>query len=98
MVSYNTQKSLGGTFLLAACDKELLGQTFEEGELHLHVHEGYYGGEIITIDQLEEKLKNCNVANLVGERVIGKAKELGYITDEHILRIQGTPHAQCFSL
>jgi hypothetical protein len=56
------------------------------------------GGETILLEQLEEKLKNCNIANLVGERVIGKAKEMGLITDEHIIRIQGTPHAQCISL
>ena len=98
MVSCKVQKSLEGTVVLAACDKELLGQTFEEGELHIHVHEWFYGGEIITLEQLAVKLKNCNVANLVGERVIGKAKELGLVTDEHIIIIQGTPHAQLFSL
>ena len=87
-----------GTVVLAACDKELLGQTFEEGELQIHVDPTYYGGETILLEQLEEKLKNCNIANLVGERVIGKAKEMGLITDEHIIRIQGTPHAQCISL
>ena len=98
MVSCNTQKSFEGTVVLAACDKELLGQTFEEGELHIHVDENYYGGEIITLEQFEEKLKACHIANLVGERVVAKTKELGYITDEHIIKIQGTPHAQCFSL
>jgi len=94
MVSCNTQKSFEGTVVLAACDKELLGQTFEEGELHIHVNELYYGGEIVTLEQFEEKLKTCNIANLVGERVIGKAKEIGLITDDHIITIQGTPHAQ----
>jgi|TARA_Y100000310_G_scaffold341752_1_gene441932 hypothetical protein len=98
MVSIKIQKSLEGTVVLAACDKELLGKTFEEGELHIHVNEGYYGGEIILLEQLEEKLKNCHIANLVGERVVGKAKELGYIEDAHIIKIQGTPHAQYFSL
>jgi len=98
MVSYNTQTSFEGTVVLAACDKELLGKTFEEGALHIHVHEGYYGGEIITLEQFEQKLKACHIANLVGARVVGKAKELGYITDAHIIKIQGTPHAQCFSL
>jgi len=97
MVSCNTQKSIGGTVLLAACDKELLGQSFEEGELHIQITEAYYGGEVVTLEQFAEKLKACDVANLVGERVVGKAKELGYIEEHHIIKIQGTPHAQCFS-
>ncbi|MFH1450441.1 MAG: DUF424 family protein [archaeon] len=98
MVSCNTQKSFEGNIVLAACDKELLGKTFEEGELHIHVSEAYYGGEIITLEQFGEKMKNCHIANLVGERVIGKAKELGYVTDANIIKIQGTPHAQYFRL
>jgi len=98
MVSCNIQKSMEGTVVLAACDKELLGQTFAEGELCIQVTEAYYGGEIVTLEQFAEKLKACHIANLIGERVVGKAKELGYVEEQHIIRIQGTPHAQCFSL
>jgi|ETN01SMinimDraft_4_1059930.scaffolds.fasta_scaffold59727_2 hypothetical protein len=98
MVSCNTQTSLEGTIVLAACDKELIGQTFEEGELNINVSEIYYGGEIITIEQFAEKLEKCHIANLVGERVVNKAKELGYVSEANIITIQGTPHAQVFSL
>jgi hypothetical protein len=42
MVSIKIQKSMEGTVVLAACDKELLGQTFEEGELQIHVDPTYW--------------------------------------------------------
>ena len=98
MVSLKVQKSMEGTVVLAACDKELLGQKFEEGELVLHVSEEFYGGEVTTLDVLGEKLKNCHVANLVGERVVGKAKELGLIEEAHVMKIGGVPHAQYFNM
>jgi len=98
MVSIKTQTSLEGTIMLAACDKELLGKTFSEGELHLHVDESFYGGTIVTLEEFEEKLNECHVANLVGEKVVGKAVELGIVLDKAVVKIQGTPHAQYFSL
>lgn len=100
MISYSTKKSMEGTVLLAACDKELLGKTFENKAkgLRLHVCPVFYGGEIIPVDQFAEKLKNCHVANLVGKKTVDKAIELGYVSKESVIKIKGAPHAQYFRL
>ena len=98
MVSCHVQTSLEGTIVLAACDKELLGQKFEDGEKSIHVDERFYGGEIVTLEVFTEKLKASHVANLIGERVVNKAIELGLVLEDSVMKIQGTPHAQCFSL
>ncbi|NJE84885.1 DUF424 domain-containing protein [Thermococcus sp. CX2] len=83
-----------GEVLLAACDKELLGKTFREGELKLEVKERFYKGELVELDTLEELLEEATIANLVGERCVGKAIELGYVDENRVLRIEGVPHAQ----
>ncbi|NJE07066.1 DUF424 domain-containing protein [Thermococcus sp. M39] len=83
-----------GEILLAACDEELLGKTFREGELKLEVKERFYKGELRDIEDLERLLEEATIANLVGERCVNKAIELGYVSEDRVLYIQGVPHAQ----
>ncbi|WP_048149772.1 DUF424 domain-containing protein [Palaeococcus ferrophilus] len=83
-----------GEVLVAACDEELLGKTFREGELKLEVKERFYGGEKVDEDALGPLLGEATIANLTGERCVKKAVELGYIDPERVLRIDGVPHAQ----
>ncbi|WP_297498702.1 DUF424 domain-containing protein [Thermococcus sp.] len=87
-----------GEVLLAACDEELLGKTFREGELKLEVKERFYKGKLVGEDRLKELLDEATIANLTGERCVSKAIELGYIDPERVLRIQGVPHAQMAKL
>jgi len=83
-----------GEVLLAACDEELLGKTFREGEIKLEVKERFYRGELVEEDMLEGLLEEATIANLTGERCVSKAIELGYVHPERVLRVQGVPHAQ----
>ncbi|WP_457752036.1 DUF424 domain-containing protein [Thermococcus sp.] len=83
-----------GEVLLAACDEELLGRTFREGEIKLEVKERFYKGELVEEGQLGELLEEATIANLTGERCVSKAIELGYVDPERVLKVQGVPHAQ----
>lgn len=83
-----------GEVLLAACDEELLGKTFREGEIKLEVKERFYKGELVGEEKLESLLEEATIANLTGERCVSKAVELGYVDPERVLRVQGVPHAQ----
>jgi len=87
-----------GEVLLAACDEELIGKTFREGELKLEVKERFYKGELVEEEKLKELLEEATIANLTGERCVTKAIELGYVNPERVLRIQGIPHAQMAKL
>jgi hypothetical protein len=87
-----------GEVLLAACDEELMGKTFREGELKLEVKERFYKGELVEEDRLESLLEEATIANLTGERCVSKAIELGYVNPERVLRIDGVPHAQVAKL
>jgi hypothetical protein len=90
MKVYDTQ----GEVLLAACDDELLGKSFEEGELQLMVSEKFYGGEKVSQELFIRQLKCATIANLVGEVVVRIASELGMVDENGIIRIEGVPHAQ----
>ena len=87
---YRTQ----GEVLLAACDEELLGKTFREGEIKLEVKERFYKGELVEEDALESLLADATIANLTGEHCVSKAVELGYIDRNRVLYVDGIPHAQ----
>lgn len=87
---YTTQ----GEIILAACDEDLLGKTFEEGELQLKVSESFYGGERVTQELFMSRLKTATIANLVGRKVVNIASELGMINEDCVLEIDGVPHAQ----
>jgi len=87
---YTTQ----GEIILAACDEDILGKTFEEGELQLKVSESFYGGERVTQELFMSQLKTATIANLVGRKVVGIASELGMINEDCVLEIDGVPHAQ----
>jgi hypothetical protein len=91
---YTTQ----GEILLAACDDDILGKTFCEGELQIVVSEKFYGGEKVTKENFSSLLKNATIANLVGARVIKIALSLDLINEEGIIKIQGVPHAQIAKL
>lgn len=97
MIWVNIMESQGQK-LLAACDEELLGKTFSEGELELEVKEDFYGGEKISEDSLAEKFENVDLINLVGEKCVQCGIDAGIIAPENVIKIQGIPHAQYFKL
>lgn len=80
--------------LLAACDEELLGTRHEEGQFQLEVHEGFYDGVRVDEEGLAHHLRQCTVANLVGDRSVAVAIELGLVAESNVLTIQGVRHAQ----
>jgi len=87
-----------GEIMVAACDEDLLGQTFEDGELQLQVHNAFYDGFRVDEKGLIQQLGNSTIANLVGEIVVKCALDAGLINDGSIIRIQGIPHAQLYRI
>ncbi len=88
----------GEDVLLAACDKEILGDTLEEEDIRLEVKESFYGKNQIELKRLESKFKRSTIANLVGEKVVRKAVEAGFGHEEDIMEIDGVPHLQIVRL
>jgi uncharacterized protein len=83
----------GSDTLVAACDKELLGKTFKEGELRLEVT-SFYEGEDADEEMLLNRLSFCTVANLVGKKTVSIATKHKLISRDCVITIDGVPHVQ----
>jgi hypothetical protein len=80
--------------LVSVCDREVLGETFENGDVSITVNEEFYGGEEVDESAVESTLARASVGNLVGERSVSIAIEEGHVKEANVLDIDGTPHAQ----
>jgi hypothetical protein len=85
---------VSGEVMVAICDCELLGKTFDEGEHCLSVEAAFFGEEEATAQEVAKALAGATIANMVGERAVACAIETSCIDGENILRVDGVPTAQ----
>ena len=88
----------GSEVLVAVCDRELVGRSFKDGNLHLTVSERFYKGAEATEDEVIGSLRHATIANLVGQRSIQCALDHKFIEEASILVVDGVPHAQMLKL
>ena len=88
--TYNTESGI----MVAACDREIIGKTFSEGELTIHVSKEFYKGEYATETEVIDALQKATIANLLGERAVSCAIKSGVIDKDNVITIGGVQHAQ----
>jgi hypothetical protein len=88
------ERSTDDGLLVAVCDPDILGETFEDGDVSLSVSEEFYGGETASESEVAESLARCSVANIVGSESVRIAIEHGFVDEENVLEVDGTKHAQ----
>lgn len=84
--------------LVTACDPDVLGETFEEGEVSITVTEDFYGGESVDEERVVDSLARATIANLVGRDVVELAIDAGYVDEANVLEVDTTLHAQFLRL
>ena len=80
--------------IIAVCDKQLLGQKFEENGKQLDLTGEFYKGEEKTTEEIGDLIRNADGVNLVGEESVKLGIEEDVIEEAHVLKVQGIPHAQ----
>lgn len=80
--------------LVSVCDADVLGETFENGELSLTVDPDFYDGEEADPEAVAASLAEAAVANLVGAESVETAIEHGFVEEANVLELEGTVHAQ----
>jgi hypothetical protein len=80
--------------LVSVCDPEVLGETFENGDVSLTVDEAFYDGREADEQAVVDSLSRCAVANIVGTRSVAVAIEHGFVEEANVLELDGTRHAQ----
>jgi len=83
----------GKDLIVAMCDADVLGKTFREGQLKLHVSNEFYDGARLSLEQGFAQIDQATIINLTGPRVVERAVKEGVVHREAIIRISGVPHA-----
>ncbi|MFH1637941.1 MAG: DUF424 family protein [Candidatus Woesearchaeota archaeon] len=84
--------------VVAVCDSELVGKTFEEDGKCLEVNEQFYKGEEKSDDEVKDILKDADNVNIVGEKSVKLAIEIGVVSEDGVIRVKGIPHALVFAI
>lgn len=86
--------------IVAACDKELIGQIIEDGKyfIDLKNYSEFYKGEECTENELETALENFNSANLIGKKAVGVAIRKNLVSEKDITLIKNFPFIQIYRI
>lgn len=84
----------GREVLVAVSDVGLVGRLFREGNMRLHILEAFYGTDGADAEDVVRQLAACTIANLVGVDAVTLAIQHGFVHPDHVLDIEGVPHAQ----
>jgi uncharacterized protein len=87
-----------GGDVVAVCDRELLNTTVLHGDIEVPIKESFYGNRLASEDEVREALLHAYNANLIGERAVALAIDMGLITRSGCILIGAVPHALLFRL
>lgn len=84
--------------VVAICDRELLNTTISNNSLTVTPTHAFYGNKTATEEEVREALMRAANANLLGERTIRIAIDMGLVTRAGCIMIGSVPHAQIYQL
>jgi len=84
--------------VVAVCDRELINTTISGETMRVTVTDAFYGKSPATEEDVRNALQSAGNINLMGERTICLAVEMGIITREDCIMIGKIPHVQVYSL
>ena len=83
----------GKDVIIAMCDAEVVGKTFRQGQLKLHVNSEFYDGSRLSLEQGFAQIDQATIINLTGAKVVERGIKEGVVHRDAIIRISGVPHA-----
>jgi hypothetical protein len=92
-IKIHTSNYRGGIETIAMCDEELLNEVIKEDNLRIEISEQFYGGDLITVDDAIEILKNASYFNIVGKSIVNEAIDCKILPKEGTRTINGVPMA-----
>ncbi|MEM2889359.1 MAG: DUF424 family protein [Candidatus Bathyarchaeia archaeon] len=93
-MAYVKMRKWGKQVLLAICDAEILGKTFNDSDIVLEVKEEFYKGVKTSIDEAIGLIEQSTIVNIIGCNTVKKAIEKGYVHPEAVIKVCGILHAQ----
>jgi len=89
-------QSPGTADVVAVCDRELINTTIRHNDLTVTITEAFYGNCPVTENEVRDALRKAGNINLMGERSVSLAIEMGLLTRSGCIMIGTVPHAQIF--
>lgn len=84
--------------VIAACDENILGRSFNNKNIKIDINTKFYGGELISINEGIDILEKSNNFNIAGVYLINAAIKRGIITENAVLKIEEIPIAMKFAI
>lgn len=91
-------RSPDGGDVVAVCDRELINTTLRTETMKIMITESFYGSCPATEAEVKEALKRAGSINLIGERAVSIAIELGLLCRTSCIMVGTVPHAQVYML
>ena len=89
-------RSRDASDVVAVCDRELLNCTLRHGEVAITISPSFYGDTAVTEEEVRQALKRAGNINLMGERAVAIAIDMGLLTRDSCIMIGTVPHALIF--
>lgn len=77
--------------MIDICDLELVGNKLVQGDFVINLTKEYYQQQVIEQSDAQELLQRCDIANLVGERIVEQAIHLRLANQASVRKISGVP-------
>ncbi len=87
-----------GAEVVAVCDRELLNTTITHGDITIRISESFYGSRQAGEEEVRTILETASNANLIGERCVALAVEMGFVERSGCIMLGTVPHAQVFRI
>lgn len=80
-----------GSTMVDICDLELMDSKLEQDGLVINLAREYYQQQVIEQPHAQELLQKCDIANLVGDRIVRQALDMKLAKEVSIKKIAGVP-------
>lgn len=84
-------------WVVAVCDKEIFGRKLADNNRVLDVSGEFFNGKEMSEDEAREEITRCHgedaTFNIVGEKSVAIAKDLGIVDEDGVIMIDGVPFA-----
>jgi hypothetical protein len=87
-----------GGDIVAVCDRELINTTITSETMNVKITGDFYGTCTATDAEVRQALTRAGNINLMGERAVGIAVEMGLVSRSTCIMIGTVPHAQVYQL
>jgi len=90
--------SLSGKKIFACCDKELIDKKLNQKGLEIHISKSFYGTSAFTEKAFLEQVKECDQANIFGNKACDILIKEKIISKDQIIYIDKIAHIQIYKI